>query len=180
MPDAIQQGVQTLAAQNALTRDIAIFCAAALVYLLSVAWVLVVVRCRTTLTVATVARLIILGLLAYVLSTALSHVIIDPRPYIVAHTRPLIPVARDNGFPSDHVLLAASLWWIERRLLLAFAVGTPLVLLGRLGIGAHHTLDVLGSVALVAVAALVTRALPLPATLHRPLLSPRVRCDRVA
>ena len=29
----------------------------------------------------------------------------DPRPFVVHHTRPLIPHAPDNGFPSDHSLL---------------------------------------------------------------------------
>lgn len=92
----------------------------------------------------------------------------------MAHTHSLIPVSHDNGFPSDHTLLAAaltaSLWWIDRRLLLAFAGGTLLVMLGRLGVGVHHTLDVLGAVGIAAVAAVVVRAVPLPATWDRPLL----------
>ncbi len=95
------------------------------------------------------------------------------------HVRPLIPVARDNGFPSDHTLLAAfltaALWWIDRRALAAFAVGTLLVMVGRLGVGAHHTLDVLGAVGIVAAAALVVAALPLPVAWNRPLLPPRWR-----
>jgi membrane-associated phospholipid phosphatase len=184
MPDAIQHSVQALAAQNTVARNLTIFCAVALVYLLGVAWVLVVVRQRATLTLATVGRLVVLGLLASLLSKLLAHVVIDPRPYVVAHMRPLIPVARDNGFPSDHALLAAflatGLWWIDRRLLPAFAVGTVLVLLGRLGVGAHHTIDVLGSIGIVAVAALGTLAIPLPSTFHRPLFPPRERPDHVA
>ena len=179
MHDAIQHGVQALAAQNTATRDFTIFCAAVLVYLLGVAWVLVVVRRRVTLSLAAVGRLVVLGVLAYLLSKVLTHVIIDPRPYVVAHTHPLIPVAHDNGFPSDHTLLAAflatSLWWINRRLVLAFAVGALFVLLGRLGIGAHHTMDVLGSVVIAAVAALIAGALPLPAAWRAPLLPTLVK-----
>ena len=179
MQDTIQQGLQTLAAQTIVARDIIIVCAAALVYVMAAAWLVVVARRRAWLTTRTVVRLAALGVLAYVASKILTGVIIDPRPYLAAHARPLIPVARDNGFPSDHTLLAATLtatlWWIDRRALAAFAVGTLLVMIGRLGIGAHHTIDVLGAVGIVAVATLVVAALPLPAAWKRPLLPPRWR-----
>src|SRR5205085_4583351 len=119
MSDVIQQRVQALAYQNVLTREGAIICAVVVVYLLGLAWLVVVTWQRTTLTAATAARIVALGVLAYLVTKVLAHVIIDPRPYVVTHTRPLIPVARDNGFPSDHVLLAAvltaGLWWIDRR-----------------------------------------------------------------
>jgi membrane-associated phospholipid phosphatase len=66
--------------------------------------------------------------------------------------------------------LWASLWWIDRRWLGAFVVGVVLVGLGRLGVGAHHTLDVVGSLAIAAGAALVVALLPLPAAWQRPIL----------
>ncbi len=176
MRDVIQQGVQTLASQNALTRDVAIACATAVLYLLGAAWLVAVVWQRARLTVAVVARVALLAVLAYGASLVLTGIVSDPRPYIVARTRALTPVGHDNGFPSDHTLLAAaltaSLWWIDRRLLAAFAVGTLLIALGRLGIGAHHTLDVLGSLAIAAVAARIVGALPLPAAWRRPLPLP--------
>jgi len=97
----------------------------------------------------------------------------------VEQAHPLIPVVRDNGFPSAHTLraatLTATLWWIDRRALAAFAVGTLLVMAGRLGIGAHHTIDVLGAVGIVVTAALVVAALSLPMAWNRPLLPPRWR-----
>jgi len=52
-----------------------------------------------------------------------------------------------------------------------------LVMIGRLGVGAHHTLDVLGSVAIVAVAARVARAIPLPARWAAPLFPARRALD---
>jgi len=48
---------------------------------------------------------------------------------------------------------------------------------GRLGIGAHHTIDVLGAVGIVGATALVASALPLPAAWNRPLLPPRWRAS---
>jgi membrane-associated phospholipid phosphatase len=174
MHDVIQQAVQAWTYQNTLARAGAIVCAVVFVYLLGLAWLVVVAWQRTTLTVATVARVVALGVLAYLVSKVLTHVIVDPRPFIEAHSQPLIPTSRDNGFPSDHALLVsalwASLWWIDRRWLGAFVVGVVLVGLGRLGVGAHHTLDVVGSLAIAAGAALVVALLPLPAAWQRPIL----------
>lgn len=176
MHDVLQQAVQALASQNTVTRDVTIVCASLVIYLLGLAWLVVLTRHRATLTVSTAARVVALGVLAYLLSKVLTQVIIDPRPYVVTQTRPLIPIAADNGFPSDHTLLAAiltaSLWWIDCRLVGAFALGTLLVMLGRLGIGAHHTMDVLGSAAIVAVTTPVAAVLPLPAQWTTPLLTP--------
>ncbi len=179
MHDAIQQAAQAVATGSPIGRGLIIFCGAALVYLLGLVWLLVAVRRRATLTLATLARVAALAALAFLAAKALNHMIDDPRPFIVAHTQPLIPVEREaNGFPSDHGLLAAlltlSLWWIDRRVIGAFALGMALVMLGRLGIGVHHTVDELGSLGIVAVAALLVRAVPLPVTWDQPLL-PAVR-----
>jgi membrane-associated phospholipid phosphatase len=165
--DLLQQAMQTLATQNDLTRAIFVFCASFLLYLLVAGWLAVALLHHDTLTPATLARLVLLAILAFAAATLLTHVISDPRPYLVEHTQPLTAVATDNGFPSDHTLLAAfltaSLWWIARRALPYFAAGTFVVMLARLGIEAHHTLDVLGSVLIVLVAALTVARIPLPA-----------------
>lgn len=176
MGDRIQQTLQSLAMQNSVTRAAAVLCAALGIYVMVTAWLFIVERRWTRLTVATVARMAGLAVVAYVVSKALTAVIVDPRPFLVAHARPLIPTARDNGFPSDHVLLAAlltaSLWWIERRALAPFAAATLLVMVGRLGVGAHHTIDVLGSVLIVVVSAALIDRLPLPSAANRPLPQP--------
>ena len=181
--DAIQQNIETLAVHNAIARPIIILCAAALVYLLVAGWLLVVARRQDRLSLAVAAHIVGLGILAYLASKVLSGIVIDPRPYLVTHTHPLIATARDNGFPSDHVLLVAwltaSLWWIDRRWAPAFAAGMVLVMIGRLGVGAHHTLDVFGSVVIVTVAALVSRAIPLPARWSAPLFPAGRALDRV-
>ncbi len=174
MHDVIQQGVQALSTQNTVTREVAVLCATVVIVLLAAAWLVVALRRRCTLTLATAARIMALAELALLLAKVSTHVISDPRPYLVDHVAPLTPLSRDNGFPSDHTLLAAvlaaSLWWIDRRLIVAFAVGAVLVMLGRLGVGAHHTLDVLGSVAITLMAAFIVHALPLPARWNTPLL----------
>jgi len=181
--DVIQQGVQALATQNTVTREVAVLCATVVIALLAAAWLVVAVRHRRTLTLTPMARIAALAVLALLLAKVSTHVISDPRPYLVDHVAPLTPLTRDNGFPSDHTLLAAvlaaSLWWIDRRLIVPFAVGVVLVMLGRLGVGAHHTIDVLGSVAITLVAAFIVRALPVPARWNAPLL-PALRRASVA
>jgi len=181
MSDSIQQGLQSLAMQNSITRAATVLCAALVVYVMITAWLFIVERHWDRLTVTAFARVAVLVAMAYLVSKALGGVIIDPRPYLVAHTHLLIPVARDNGFPSDHVLLAAlltaSLWWIERRAVAPFAVGTLLVMVGRLGAGAHHTIDVLGSVLIVGVGAAVIDWLPLPGAWGRSLPQPWRRSE---
>ncbi|MCL4508333.1 MAG: phosphatase PAP2 family protein [Chloroflexi bacterium] len=173
--DLIQQSVESVAAASGVTVAIAIVFAAVLVFVLAGGWLLIAFNRRKTLTLATAVRCMLLFACAYTIARVLDHLILDPRPYIVEHVAPLMPVASDNGFPSDHVLLAAaltaSMWWLSRRALPLFALGTLCVLLGRLGVGAHHTLDVLGSIAIDTVVAIAVTFLPLPQAWQQPLLA---------
>ena len=164
--DGIEQGLQHLAAQSALARDATIFCASYLVFVMAGVWLVIAAISRARIDAAVVARLLILAALSYALSRAGGAVVSDPRPFIVEHIKPIVAIAHDNGFPSDHVLLAAaltaSLWWIDRRLLPLFFGGLVLVALGRMGIAAHHLEDVVGSAVIVAIAAIVAALAPLP------------------
>lgn len=181
MGDQFQKTVAAMATQHAMVRSLAVFCAAVLVYGLVVVWLLLAWRRRDSLTFATVARVggVMVG--AILLARIAGSFIDDPRPYVVDHTVPLMPVSADNGFPSDHTLLVAALtatlWWFNPRWIAAFAVGTVLVALGRLGVGAHHTIDVFGSMVIVLIAALVAATVPLPRTWYHLVLStfPRVQ-----
>jgi len=167
MPDILQQALEAAAAATPVSRAIAIACADWLIYLVALILLVALVWHRDRLTAALLVRIVILATLAFAFSLVGGALISDPRPFIVTHTPPLTAVTPDNGFPSDHVLLAttmtAALWWIDRRLTLACAFLTLLIMLGRLAIGAHHTLDVVGSVVLVILAFLVANWLPLPA-----------------
>ncbi len=153
MHDAVQRAVEALALHNLVVRVVLTLCAAVLVYPLALAWLVVVARRLDRVSVRAVARGAVLIVLALAASRVFAHLVVDPRPYLVTHTAPLTPTARDNGFPSDHVLLAAalavSLWWLDRRWLPAFAAGVVLV------IGA----------------ALVAAALPLPVRWSRPVVA---------
>ncbi len=175
MDDRFQSALATVASQSAVVRVLAIFCASLLVYLLLVVWLLLIWRQRESLTFATVARIGVVMLGSILLARIAARFISDPRPYMVAHTVPLMPVSADNGFPSDHTLLVAALtatlYWIDRRWIGPLAAGTLLVALGRLAVGAHHTIDVVGSVVIVLLAAIVTAMAPLPRAWNHPVLA---------
>jgi undecaprenyl-diphosphatase len=83
----------------------------------------------------------------------------DPRPFTQDHVKPLIAHAADNGFPSDHALLAAAI--AAAALLLdpiwsvPFVIAAVLVDWARVGAGIHHVQDVAGSSVLVLAATIV-------------------------
>lgn len=109
------------------------------------------------------------GLLSYALAAIGNYLYYDPRPFVAGHFTPLIAHAADNGFPSDHTLLAATLavigmYW-NKWLGLTLWVITIVIAIARVYTGLHHPIDVIGSmiIALVAVSiwyAVVAYTLP--------------------
>ena len=164
MRDAFQQSIHHLALQSPLLTSLTVFCATPLLFVLIAAAGVIGLLNLRRVTWVTVARMIVAVVVAGVLTLLIKHLVNDPRPFIVEHYVPLAHASSDNGFPSDHALVAALLvawtWLIDRRWTVPFVVGLLAVLLGRLGIGAHHTLDVLASVAFASLgllAALLVR-----------------------
>ena len=87
--------------------------------------------------------------LAYIIARVVAFIYFDPRPFVVGHFTPLISHAPDNGFPSDHMLLAsaiASIIFIYNKKLgtiawtIAFIIGVS-----RVFAGVHHWIDIIGS-----------------------------------
>ena len=119
----------------------------------------------------------LLLVLSYALAQLGGAVYTDPRPFTTSHVPPLIPHAPDNGFPSDHALLAAALvavvalvdrWWT-----LPFVLLAVLVDWARVGAGLHHVVDVVGSSVFVALAALIAlRIAPIAVRWAAPHLPP--------
>ncbi len=98
--------------------------------------------------------------LVYVVSKIGALLYYDPRPFVSGHFRPLIPHEPDNGFPSDHVLLGASIAALvypsSKGLSLALWALTLLVGMSRVYTGLHHPVDIIGSILMaIVVAALV-------------------------
>jgi undecaprenyl-diphosphatase len=109
-------------------------------------------------------RIVIFAVLALPLTFIVSKIgallYFDPRPFVVGHFIPLIPHEPDNGFPSDHVLLCASIAAVvftsNRYLGLVLLLLTLLVGVSRVHTGIHHLIDIIGSLVMAfAVAGLV-------------------------
>ncbi|SMB97210.1 phosphatase PAP2 family protein [Deinococcus hopiensis] len=175
MTDGIQASLHTLAVHQPVAASLARFCASLLLFVLLgllavAAWLM-----RRQLTWKYAARVVVSLTVATVLTLLTNHLVLDPRPFVVEHYSPLAHASADNGFPSDHTLVAALFvgWagWLNRRWSLAFALGLAAIILGRLAIGAHHSLDVLGSLVFAALGIFTASKWPFPPSWqHRPLL----------
>lgn len=105
------------------------------------------------------AVVVIGGIISLVLAKIGGHFVTNPRPFAVNHFTPLIPHAADNGFPSDHTLLAASLafaaTWLKPKYawpLILVAVGIGL---SRVAAGVHHYWDIVGSLIFALIGTLI-------------------------
>jgi undecaprenyl-diphosphatase len=106
---------------------------------------------------AFMAAIALLAALALIRLAAALHY--DPRPFEVnPAVKPLFAHAADNGFPSDHVAVAATvaLLVLARRRVLgaALLIASALIGVSRVSAHVHHAEDIVASlvIALVAVA----------------------------
>lgn len=88
--------------------------------------------------------------ISYLLGVLARATYFNPRPFTISGVEPLIEHTADNGFPSDHALLAASLAVFiliaNRRLgILAWVIAIA-VAISRVLSGVHHPIDVIASV----------------------------------
>ncbi len=90
----------------------------------------------------------------------------DPRPFVAEHFTPLIPHVPDNGFPSDHTIVSASLasllFPFNKKVSSLLWLLTLLVAISRIVAGIHHPVDVLASmlIAIVVVWPIYTFIVP--------------------
>jgi undecaprenyl-diphosphatase len=147
-------------------RSFAIFCAQYLIAIAGVAALAVVVvrlrgASRRRIVSYVVAVVLIFGV-SFVIARIAAAVYHDPRPFVVEHKKPYISHPADNGFPSDHALLAAafvaSVALVDVWLALPFVLLAALVDWGRVASLLHHVTDVVGSTIIVAVVTVVVVA----------------------
>ncbi len=83
----------------------------------------------------------------------------NPRPFVENNTIPLIPHSPDNGFPSNHALLAATisaiLFLFSKKLSVYGWILTVLIGGARVYAQVHHTVDILGSVFIAILATII-------------------------
>lgn len=103
---------------------------------------------------------IIAGIIAFILAQIGSHLYYDPRPFVTRHITPLISHAADNGFPSDHALLTATLtavtYFYNKKVASVMLVLTAAVCAARVLANVHSPIDMIGSGVFAAVGALAS------------------------
>jgi len=119
-------------------------------------------------------RLAIFGILAGVVTLALvkisAWVYYDPRPFVSQHVPPLYPHAADNGFPSDHTVLAALaalvVYSSSKRAGLALLGLALLIGVARVLGHIHSPIDIIGSIAFALIGFGVATIATPPALQH--------------
>ncbi|EKD59061.1 MAG: Bacitracin transport permease protein BCRC [uncultured bacterium] len=108
--------------------------------------------------------------LSYVAAKISSYFYYDARPFVVGNFTSLIPHAADNGFPSDHTLLASGLAGIillfDKKKGAVLAGVAILVGVSRVLAGVHHATDIVGSMVIVSVVSFLTYKFLLPIALR--------------
>jgi len=88
--------------------------------------------------------------LIFIVAKIASKLYSNPRPFVVGHFTPLITHSADNGFPSDHTLLASAVamavFYFNRKLGTILMIIALLVGLSRVLAGVHHLVDIFGSI----------------------------------
>lgn len=101
------------------------------------------------------------GGIAFVLSRLAKLTYFSSRPFTVDGIPPIIPHEADNGFPSDHALLAFTLAAIvytqNRKAGIVFFVLAALIGIVRVFLRIHSPIDIMGSLAISLVAVFAAR-----------------------
>ena len=99
--------------------------------------------------------------LGYFLKIAIQFFYVRPRPFVSHEVMQLIDKSADPSFPSGHTVLAFaiafSIWFYNKKLGSIFLLLALLVGLGRIYVGVHYPLDVLGGVLVGALSAFVVK-----------------------
>lgn len=98
--------------------------------------------------------------LSFLVAKILNYFIYNVRPFVVEHIQPLIDHAADNGFPSDHTLLSATIASVifvySRKLGILLFCLTLIMGIARVLAKVHHPIDVFGSMAIAIFMSLIS------------------------
>jgi undecaprenyl-diphosphatase len=98
--------------------------------------------------------------ISFLLGRISNLVVSSPRPFVVENIQPLIAHIPDNGFPSEHTLLVATisvLVYTEHKVFgLILGVLTLGVGLARVQANVHHGIDVVGSIGIAVASVCIT------------------------
>lgn len=99
------------------------------------------------------------GAIAVVLVVVVGHLVVRARPFVVLGLTPLFPHAIDSSFPSDHELgsmaVALPILWARPRIGIWLTIWALLIGFARVASAVHWPTDILGSMAIAVVPAVV-------------------------
>lgn len=102
------------------------------------------------------AVVVLAGITALVLSKLASWLYFHHRPFVVQNIKPLVSHGDDNGFPSDHTLLATTLatavYFYRHRVGMALLALAAIVGISRILAHVHWGIDIIGGLILGAIA----------------------------
>ncbi|MDB5169435.1 MAG: phosphatase family protein [Candidatus Saccharibacteria bacterium] len=106
---------------------------------------------------------VVAAVLAVLLAVIGSRLFNDPRPFVAGHFTPYFAHGKDNGFPSDHALIAglfAAITYVysKRFGTLAFIIAA-LIGGARVIAGIHHVIDIIASLAFACLATFIAQLL---------------------
>jgi undecaprenyl-diphosphatase len=139
--------------------NLIIFCAKYLIFILILAVFVIWLRLTPKLRWQFAAAVVLAGMAALIFSKIAGALYYHPRPFVVQNIKPLIAHGNDNGFPSEHALLAMTLsavvYYYRRRLADWLFGLTFLIGLGRVFAHVHSPIDILGGLVLGILAGFV-------------------------
>lgn len=95
------------------------------------------------------------GIVTYALAKLGGALFYDTRPFVAGHFTPYFSHAADNGFPSDHTLLASLLAFAtlayKRSYGVILFVIALLIGFSRVVAGVHHVIDIIGAIVCAAL-----------------------------
>ncbi len=122
-----------------------------------VCWILAPAPARRSMAIVALVS----GALALVLTKVAGAMYYDPRPFLDPHIRPLFDHSPDNGFPSDHTVMATliglTVFRRSRPLGLALLALAIVVGCARVAAHVHHALDIAAGVGVAGLAFLAAR-----------------------
>ena len=87
--------------------------------------------------------------LTYIVAYIASMLYNNPRPFVAENFNPLVYHGTDNGFPSDHTLLASlvAILFISYKKNITYIlwIGAVLIGISRVYAGVHHPVDIFGA-----------------------------------
>lgn len=149
--------------------NLIIFGAKYLIFILILVVLLVWLKTAAKVRWQFVAAVVLAGIAALILSKLASRFYFHHRPFVVQNFKPLIAHSDDNGFVSDHTLLATTLatsvYFYRHKVGIALVALAGLVGISRILAHVHWTIDVVGGLILGALAGwagyqLATKLLP--------------------